>query len=64
MLKYVARTLNLEIVFQKDSENDIVGYSDLDYVKVIDGRKYTIAYILCLQAGQFLTSHNSSLQLT
>lgn len=47
----MAKTFNLEIVFQKNSENNIVGYFDLDYTRLINKRKSTRAYIFMFTGG-------------
>lgn len=62
VLRYVAGTLNLGLVFRKDSEDDIVGYSDSDYAGLIDGRKSTGAYVFMFAGGPI--SHSSKLQPT
>lgn len=45
MLRYIAKTLNLELVFWKNFKNNIVRYSDSDDAKLTDRREYTKAYI-------------------
>lgn len=51
----MAGAFDLELIFQKDSKDNIVGYYDLDYVELIDGGKSIETYVLSLQANQFLT---------
>ncbi len=63
-LRYVAGTLYLGLMFCKDPKDDIVGYSDSDHARLIDGRNRRVHMSLCLQADQFLTLQNYNLQST
>ena len=59
VLRYVARILNRRLILCKNFEDNIVGYLDLDYVELIDGRKLTGAYIFIF-IGESI-SHSSKL---
>ncbi len=48
---YLYATLGLGITFNANSENDRVGYTDLYYAGLVDGRKSTSGYILMLSGG-------------
>lgn len=41
----MTKTFNYEILFQKNSKNNIVRYSDLDYIKLIAKKKFIRVYI-------------------
>ncbi len=58
----MAGTFDLGLMSRKDSEDDIVGYSDSDYAGLIDGRKSTGAYVFMFAGGPI--SHSSKLQPT
>lgn len=62
MLRYVAGTLDLGLIFCKNSKNNIVGYLNLDYTRLIDRRKSTRAYVFMFTGGPI--SHSSKLQPT
>lgn len=57
--RYVSGNLDLRLIFHKDSEDDIVRYSDSDYAGLIDGRKLTKAYVFMFADGTI--SHSSKL---
>ena len=61
-MRYISSTLNAGLVFRKDTEDDIVGYSDSDYAGTKDGRKSTGAYTFLLAGAPI--SHCSKLQPT
>ena len=61
-MRYLAGTLDLALVFRRDTEDDVVGYSDSDYAGTKDGRRSTGAYTFLL-AGRSM-SHCSKLQPT
>ena len=62
IFRYLSETLNLGITFTSDSEDELVGYTDSDYARLIDGRKSTDGYIFMLSVG--LLSHQLKLQST
>lgn len=62
VIRYLLGTLDVGLVFRKDTEDDIVGYSDSDYAGTKDGRKSTGAYTFMLVGA--LISHYSKLQPT
>ena len=62
IMRYISSTLNTGLVFRKDTEDDIVGYSDSDYAGTKDGRKSTGAYTFLLAGAPI--SHCSKLQPT
>ena len=62
VLRYVAGTFDLGLVFRNDSEDDLIGYSDSDFAGPIDERKPTTAYVFMLAGAP--ASHSSKLQPT
>ena len=62
VLRYVAGTPDLGLVFRKDSKDDLIGYSDSDFARLIDGRKSIGAYVFMLVGTPILYSYK--LQLT
>ncbi len=48
---YLFGTLDLEITFQADSSDKLVGCTDSDYTILVDGRKSTGGYIFMLSDG-------------
>ncbi len=62
IFRYSSGTLDLGITFTSDPEDELVGYTDSDYARLIDGRKSTGVYIFIL-SGRLL-SHQSKLQTT
>ena len=56
VIRYLARTFDLGLTFCKDSEDNIVGYLELDYAGLIDGRKLTGAYIFIFADGPIFRS--------
>lgn len=45
MLRYITKIFNLRIVFWKNFVNNIVEYSDLKYIGLINRKKSTKTYI-------------------
>lgn len=62
VMRYLLGTLDIGLVFRKDTEDDIVGNSDSDYAGTKDERKSTGAYTFMLVGA--LISHYSKLQPT
>ncbi len=62
VMRYLAGTLDIGLVFRRDTEDDIVGYSDADYAGTKDGRRSTGAYTIMLAGAPI--SHRSKLQPT
>ena len=56
----MSETFDLGLMFRKDSEDNIVGYSDSDNARLIDERKSTGAYVFMF-AGRPIF-HSSKLQ--
>ena len=59
VLRYIAGILDLRLMFRKDSEDNIVGYLDSDYARLIDRKKSTEAYVFMF--ADRLISHSSKL---
>lgn len=62
IFKYLFGTFELGITFTDDSEDDLVDYTDSDYIGLIDYQKSIDSYIFILSGG--LLSHQSKLQST
>ena len=60
VLRYATGTLDLELIFRKDPENNIVGSSDSDKAGLIDGKKWIKGYDFMFAGGPI--SHPSKLQ--
>jgi hypothetical protein len=62
MLRYVANTINVDLTFNKQSENsDLIDYSDSDFVELKDKRHSTEDYLFMLVDETI--SHSSKQQL-
>lgn len=62
IMRYLAGTLDVGLVFRRNTQDDIVGYSDSDYAGTKDGRRSTGAYVFMLAGAPI--SHRSKLQPT
>ena len=62
IMRYISSTLDTGLVFRKDTEDDIVGYSDSDYAGTKDGRSSTGDYKFLLAGAPI--SYRSKLQPT
>ncbi len=51
VFQYLSATLGLGITFNANSKNDLVGYTDSDYARLVDGQKSTGRYIFMLSGG-------------
>ncbi len=60
IFRYLSKNFDLGITFTADSENELVGYTDSDYTRLIDGRKSIGSCIFMLSGG--LLSHQLKLQ--
>lgn len=45
MLRYIAKTFNLRLIFCKDSVDNIIEYLDLHYAGLIHRKKLTKVYV-------------------
>ena len=45
ILKYLSKTLKLEIIFKKNSHDDLIEYIDSNWEKLADEKKSTVAYV-------------------
>lgn len=62
IMRYLTGTLDVGLVFRRNTQDDIVGYSDSDYAGTKDRRRSTGAYVFMLTGA--LISHRSKLQST
>ena len=51
IFQYLAGTLELGITFKSDSTDELVGYTDSDWVGLKDGQRSTSGYIFLLSVG-------------
>lgn len=59
-MRYLVGTLDLGLVFRKNSDNDLIGYSDSDYAGTKDGRRSTGVYAFMLTGAPILIILNSN----
>ena len=45
ILKYLSKTLKLEIIFKKNSHDDLIEYTDSNWAELADKRKSTAVYV-------------------
>ena len=62
VLRYISGTLTRGLIFRRDSDEDITGYSDSDFAGLKDGRRSTGGYVFMLAGAPI--SHSSKLQPT
>lgn len=62
IMRYLAGTLDPGLVFRRDSEDDILGYSDSEYAGTKDVKRSTGTYTFMLASGPI--PHFSQLQPT
>jgi hypothetical protein len=65
VLRYIADTINVDLTFERSDDqqlNDLIDYSDSDFVELKDKRHSTKEYVFML-AGEAIT-HSSKQQLT
>lgn len=60
IFRYLFGTFDLGSTFIANSKGELVSYTDFDYARLIDGRKFIGGYILILSDGSL--SHQSKLQ--
>ena len=48
ILRYLSKTLKLEIIFKKNSHDDLIEYTDSNWAELADERKSTAAYVFYL----------------
>ncbi len=51
LFRYIKGSLDLGIYFQRDSDDEIIEWTDADYDSVIDGRKSTGGYMFMFNGG-------------
>lgn len=47
----MSRTLDYEIIFTTNSEDNLIGYTNSDYTELIDNQKFIGGYIFILSGG-------------